>query len=118
MLDSMSVYFTFQIRPEKHTKPLLFQYVSSYSDLSLLFIPKSVKKHSFFLVLSCSSVIAELLTMSDLVTEQCKSVHYHLPYRWQVYNGITWNDLSMMEEIEKAYCDPKNSRYTGGRLLP
>ncbi|XP_072182626.1 zinc finger CCCH-type antiviral protein 1-like isoform X2 [Excalfactoria chinensis] len=40
--------------------------------------------------------------------EKCTSVHYHLPYRWQVYNGITWNDLSMMEEIEKAYCDPKN----------
>ncbi|XP_042690904.1 zinc finger CCCH-type antiviral protein 1-like isoform X1 [Centrocercus urophasianus] len=45
--------------------------------------------------------------------EQCKSVHYHLPYRWQVYNGITWNDLSMMEEIEKAYCDPKNSSIAG-----
>ncbi|XP_010219055.1 PREDICTED: LOW QUALITY PROTEIN: poly [ADP-ribose] polymerase 12-like [Tinamus guttatus] len=42
--------------------------------------------------------------------DKCKQVHYHLPYRWQVYNGITWNDLSMMEEIEKAYCDPKNSR--------
>ncbi|NWX18144.1 PAR12 polymerase, partial [Aegotheles bennettii] len=41
--------------------------------------------------------------------DKCASVHYHLPYRWQVYNGITWNDLSMMEEIEKAYCDPKNS---------
>ncbi|XP_028941467.1 zinc finger CCCH-type antiviral protein 1, partial [Antrostomus carolinensis] len=42
--------------------------------------------------------------------DKCRFVHYHLPYRWQVYNGITWNDLSMMEEIEKAYCDPKNSR--------
>ncbi|NXW01993.1 PAR12 polymerase, partial [Fregetta grallaria] len=41
--------------------------------------------------------------------DTCSFVHYHLPYRWQVYNGITWNDLSMMEEIEKAYCDPKNS---------
>ncbi|NXG48757.1 PAR12 polymerase, partial [Psilopogon haemacephalus] len=41
--------------------------------------------------------------------DKCTSVHYHLPYRWQVHNGITWNDLSMMEEIEKAYCDPKNS---------
>ncbi|NWH50351.1 PAR12 polymerase, partial [Fregata magnificens] len=40
---------------------------------------------------------------------KCRFVHYHLPYRWQVYNGITWNDLSMMEEIEKAYCDPKTS---------
>ncbi|XP_059672259.1 zinc finger CCCH-type antiviral protein 1 [Gavia stellata] len=41
--------------------------------------------------------------------DKCRLVHYHLPYRWQVYNGITWNDLSMMEEIEKAYCDPGNS---------
>ncbi|NXJ89905.1 PAR12 polymerase, partial [Corythaixoides concolor] len=40
--------------------------------------------------------------------DKCRSIHYHLPYRWQVYNGITWNDLSMMEEIEKAYCDPRN----------
>ncbi|PKU42546.1 poly [Limosa lapponica baueri] len=51
----------------------------------------------------------ELLTMSDLITDKCRFVHYHLPYRWQAYNGITWNDLSMMEEVEKAYCDPKNS---------
>ncbi|XP_010125809.1 PREDICTED: zinc finger CCCH-type antiviral protein 1-like, partial [Chlamydotis macqueenii] len=41
--------------------------------------------------------------------DKCRFVHYHLPYRWQVYNGVTWNDLSMMEEIEKAYCDPQNS---------
>ncbi|KAM6417277.1 protein mono-ADP-ribosyltransferase PARP12-like [Pluvialis apricaria] len=41
--------------------------------------------------------------------DKCRFVHYHLPYRWQIYNGITWNDLAMMEEIEKAYCDPKNS---------
>ncbi|XP_010573596.1 protein mono-ADP-ribosyltransferase PARP12 [Haliaeetus albicilla] len=41
--------------------------------------------------------------------DKCRFVHYHLPYRWQVYNGITWNDLSMTEEIEKAYCDPKNN---------
>ncbi|NXJ12328.1 PAR12 polymerase, partial [Odontophorus gujanensis] len=45
--------------------------------------------------------------------EKCKSVHFHLPYRWQIYNGITWNDLSLMEEIEKAYCDPKNSSAAG-----
>ncbi|KFP82621.1 Poly [ADP-ribose] polymerase 12, partial [Acanthisitta chloris] len=41
--------------------------------------------------------------------DKCTSVHYHLPYKWQIYDGITWNDLSMMEEIEEAYCDPKNS---------
>ncbi|XP_065491730.1 zinc finger CCCH-type antiviral protein 1-like [Caloenas nicobarica] len=41
--------------------------------------------------------------------DRCRLVHYHLPYRWQVYNGINWNDVSTMEEVEKAYCDPKNS---------
>ncbi|NWI50330.1 PAR12 polymerase, partial [Calyptomena viridis] len=41
--------------------------------------------------------------------DKCKSVHYHLPYKWEMHNGITWNDLDMTEEIEKAYCDPKNS---------
>ncbi|NXE89638.1 PAR12 polymerase, partial [Menura novaehollandiae] len=41
--------------------------------------------------------------------DKCNSVHYHLPYKWEIHDGITWNDLSMMEEIEKAYCDPKNS---------
>ncbi|XP_071413233.1 protein mono-ADP-ribosyltransferase PARP12-like isoform X2 [Pithys albifrons albifrons] len=40
--------------------------------------------------------------------DKCKSVHYHLPYKWEVYDGISWNDLVRMEEIEKAYCDPKN----------
>ncbi|XP_019749656.1 protein mono-ADP-ribosyltransferase PARP12 isoform X2 [Hippocampus comes] len=40
--------------------------------------------------------------------EKCRSVHWHLPYRWQVLDkdGVTWKDLSDMEEIEKAYCDP------------
>ncbi|NXT21984.1 PAR12 polymerase, partial [Syrrhaptes paradoxus] len=41
--------------------------------------------------------------------DKCRSVHYHLPYRWQIYNGISWSDLTKMEDIEKAYCDPKNS---------
>ncbi|NXH60740.1 PAR12 polymerase, partial [Rhabdornis inornatus] len=41
--------------------------------------------------------------------DKCKSVHYHLPYKWEIYDGLFWNELSMMEEIEKAYCDPKNN---------
>ncbi|KAM6291207.1 protein mono-ADP-ribosyltransferase PARP12-like isoform 1-T1 [Porphyrio hochstetteri] len=42
--------------------------------------------------------------------DKCRSVHYHLPYRWQIHDGITWNDVAMMEEIEKAYCDPQTTR--------
>ncbi|XP_029992925.1 protein mono-ADP-ribosyltransferase PARP12 [Sphaeramia orbicularis] len=44
--------------------------------------------------------------------EKCVRVHWHLPYRWQVLDsdGVTWNDLPNMEDIEKAYCDPQNDR--------
>ncbi|XP_029819537.1 protein mono-ADP-ribosyltransferase PARP12 isoform X2 [Manacus vitellinus] len=48
--------------------------------------------------------------------DKCKSVHYHLPYKWEIYDGITWKDLSMMEEIEKAYCDPKTSSIAGRNI--
>ncbi|NWR72801.1 PAR12 polymerase, partial [Centropus unirufus] len=41
--------------------------------------------------------------------DKCRLVHYHLPYRWQIHNGVSWNDLAMMEEIEEDYCDPKNN---------
>ncbi|NXS21420.1 PAR12 polymerase, partial [Mystacornis crossleyi] len=41
--------------------------------------------------------------------DKCKSVHYHLPYKWEIHDGFFWHELSMMEEIEKAYCDPNNS---------
>ncbi|XP_060109793.1 zinc finger CCCH-type antiviral protein 1-like [Heteronotia binoei] len=36
----------------------------------------------------------------------CEMIHYHLPYRWQIYTGTDWKELPQMEEIEKAYCDP------------
>ncbi|NXR51325.1 PAR12 polymerase, partial [Hippolais icterina] len=41
--------------------------------------------------------------------DKCKSVHYHLPYKWEIHDGLGWCELAKMEEIEKAYCDPKNS---------
>ncbi|NWU36229.1 PAR12 polymerase, partial [Hylia prasina] len=41
--------------------------------------------------------------------DKCKSVHYRLPYKWEIHDGLNWCELSMMEEIEKAYCDPKNN---------
>lgn len=71
----------------------------------------------FFLVLLSVLMIVEFLTMSDIVTDKCKSVHYHLPYKWEIQDGLSWRELSMMEEIEKAYCDPKNSRYSNAGLL-
>ncbi|KAI6079861.1 Poly [ADP-ribose] polymerase 12 [Aix galericulata] len=40
--------------------------------------------------------------------DKCTRTHFHLPYRWQVFDGNTWKDFKNMEEIEKEYCDPKN----------
>ncbi|MEQ2286785.1 hypothetical protein AMECASPLE_005905 [Ameca splendens] len=41
--------------------------------------------------------------------EKCARVHWNLPYKWEVLHrdGVTWKDLPNMEEIEKAYADPK-----------
>ncbi|XP_015282722.1 PREDICTED: zinc finger CCCH-type antiviral protein 1-like isoform X2 [Gekko japonicus] len=41
----------------------------------------------------------------------CEMIHYHLPYRWQLYTGMKWNDLPSMEEVEKAYCDPATTSF-------
>ncbi|NXJ02401.1 PAR12 polymerase, partial [Psophia crepitans] len=43
--------------------------------------------------------------------DKCIRTHFYLPYRWQIYDGNTWKDLKNMEEIEKAYCDPSNTRF-------
>ncbi|XP_030070933.1 protein mono-ADP-ribosyltransferase PARP12 isoform X1 [Microcaecilia unicolor] len=40
--------------------------------------------------------------------DKCLRVHFHLPYRWQVYSENMWKDIKDMETIEKAYCDPNN----------
>lgn len=48
--------------------------------------------------------------------ERCARVHWHLPYKWQVLDkdGVTWNDLANMEDIEKAFCDPKHDTHCTG----
>lgn len=40
--------------------------------------------------------------------KSCNKVHFHLPYRWQMLLANSWVDLPFMEDIEKAFCDPKN----------
>ncbi|KAL6033181.1 hypothetical protein STEG23_031800 [Scotinomys teguina] len=37
----------------------------------------------------------------------CSKSHFRLPYKWQLFTAGAWNDLSDMENIEKAYCDPQ-----------
>ncbi|NXG55286.1 PAR12 polymerase, partial [Hemiprocne comata] len=46
--------------------------------------------------------------------DKCIRTHFHLPYRWQILEGDTWKDLKNMEEIEKAYCNPNNTRFSNG----
>nr|XP_009942630.1 PREDICTED: poly [ADP-ribose] polymerase 12-like [Opisthocomus hoazin] len=46
--------------------------------------------------------------------EKCIRSHFHLPYRWQISDGNAWKDLKNMEEIERAYCDPNNARFSNG----
>ncbi|XP_069820288.1 zinc finger CCCH-type antiviral protein 1-like [Dendropsophus ebraccatus] len=42
---------------------------------------------------------------------RCPDMHYYLPYRWQIFRGTNWEDISDdMEEVEKSYCDPKVDR--------
>ncbi|XP_069484829.1 protein mono-ADP-ribosyltransferase PARP12-like [Ambystoma mexicanum] len=43
--------------------------------------------------------------------EKCNKVHFHLPYRWQVFTGGAWNDMKDMELAEKKYCDPNCSAW-------
>ncbi|XP_039616766.1 protein mono-ADP-ribosyltransferase PARP12-like isoform X3 [Polypterus senegalus] len=45
--------------------------------------------------------------------ENCIRVHFHLPYKWEVYDGSAWKDLPNMEDIEMAYCNPENNRSDG-----
>ncbi|CAM4447629.1 protein mono-ADP-ribosyltransferase PARP12-like isoform X1 [Caretta caretta] len=40
--------------------------------------------------------------------DDCRMIHYHLPYRWQRFDGVNWLDVPKMEVVEKAYCDPQN----------
>ncbi|XP_059252299.1 zinc finger CCCH-type antiviral protein 1 [Mustela nigripes] len=46
--------------------------------------------------------------------ESCNKVHFHLPYRWQMWLGNTWMDFQPMETIEKAYCDPQIHTFSIG----
>ncbi|XP_054844402.1 protein mono-ADP-ribosyltransferase PARP12-like isoform X2 [Eublepharis macularius] len=46
--------------------------------------------------------------------DKCIRVHFHLPYRWQLFDGITWTELPNMEDIEKHYCDPFNESFAYG----
>ncbi|XP_056133324.1 protein mono-ADP-ribosyltransferase PARP12b isoform X2 [Lampris incognitus] len=47
--------------------------------------------------------------------DSCIRVHFNLPYKWEVFDGDKWKDLRHMEEIERAFCDPRKTQSPGAR---
>lgn len=56
----------------------------------------------------CGAVFSFLLV--SLCVDECRRVHFHLPYKWEVFDGITWADLQHMEDIERDFCDPSRTQ--------
>uniref|UniRef100_A0A3Q3W0X3 Uncharacterized protein n=1 Tax=Mola mola TaxID=94237 RepID=A0A3Q3W0X3_MOLML len=46
---------------------------------------------------------------------ECRRVHFHLPYKWEVFDGSSWTDLQDMEDIERDFCDPSRTQSCGDR---
>ncbi|XP_039625416.1 protein mono-ADP-ribosyltransferase PARP12-like isoform X1 [Polypterus senegalus] len=40
--------------------------------------------------------------------EKCMNVHFHLPYKWEVFDGHSWSEIINMEQVEKDFCNPEN----------
>ncbi|XP_029597674.1 protein mono-ADP-ribosyltransferase PARP12b isoform X1 [Salmo trutta] len=47
--------------------------------------------------------------------DQCIRVHFNLPYKWEVFDGNGWIRLHHTEDIERAFCDPRNTHSPGSR---
>ncbi|XP_055367846.1 protein mono-ADP-ribosyltransferase PARP12b [Betta splendens] len=46
---------------------------------------------------------------------ECRQVHFHLPYKWEVFDAGTWTDLQHMEDMERDFCDPSKTQSCGAR---
>ncbi|MBN3313584.1 PAR12 polymerase, partial [Atractosteus spatula] len=38
--------------------------------------------------------------------DKCNRVHFNMPYKWEVWDGVGWSHLSDNEGIERDFCDP------------
>uniref|UniRef100_W5NI67 Poly [ADP-ribose] polymerase 12-like n=1 Tax=Lepisosteus oculatus TaxID=7918 RepID=W5NI67_LEPOC len=45
--------------------------------------------------------------------DKCLNVHYTLPYKWEIFSGLSWTELPNMEKIEEAFCNPENTKSYG-----
>ncbi|KAJ3612152.1 hypothetical protein NHX12_020429 [Muraenolepis orangiensis] len=62
-----------------------------------------------------NGICLHFLRNSCQYKDQCLHVHFGLPYKWEMFDGYTWQDLWHMEEIELAFCDPCASKSPGYR---
>ncbi|XP_058842381.1 protein mono-ADP-ribosyltransferase PARP12-like [Acipenser ruthenus] len=40
---------------------------------------------------------------------RCFKAHFDMPYKWEVWAGLSWSALPNNEKIEKEFCDPANT---------
>ncbi|CAJ1054451.1 protein mono-ADP-ribosyltransferase PARP12b [Xyrichtys novacula] len=79
-----------------------------------------IYRNIFLLTSACTEKIPEDFEQSDEIclhfirnscrfNNECRRVHFHLPYKWELFDGVSWTDLPDMEDIERDYCDPFNT---------
>lgn len=44
------------------------------------------------------------------LADECRQVHFHLPYKWEVLDSGTWTDLQHTEDMERDFCDPSKTQ--------
>ncbi|KAJ0029749.1 hypothetical protein NQD34_004746, partial [Periophthalmus magnuspinnatus] len=102
-------------KPQAPTSPAPPKGVSESDreEICLFFVRRNCQYNgnfNYFLHL-CGSYQILHKSVCLCVSERCVRVHWHLPYKWQMWEGesMTWKNMDDMENIEKAYCDPANA---------
>ncbi|KAG7215109.1 hypothetical protein INR49_022757 [Caranx melampygus] len=52
-------------------------------------------------------------TATVSAADECRRVHFYLPYKWEVLDGSTWVNMHHMEDIERDFCDPSKTQSSG-----
>ncbi|KAM8883693.1 protein mono-ADP-ribosyltransferase PARP12b isoform 1-T1 [Synchiropus picturatus] len=45
--------------------------------------------------------------------KNCRFVHFHLPYKWEFFNGNNWEELQNMVDVEREFSDPNKDQSSG-----
>ncbi|XP_070847882.1 protein mono-ADP-ribosyltransferase PARP12b isoform X1 [Chaetodon trifascialis] len=62
-----------------------------------------------------TSICLHFIRNSCKFQNECRRLHFHLPYKWEVFDGLTWTDLQHMEDIERDFCDPSKTQSCSDR---